>query len=109
MLTCHLTCTQDWTYPPFSGTIADGYVWGRGSMDVKISAVALLEAAAALLDDGYSPERTLMFAFGQDEEVGGACGAGMCGVYWGEGGGGLVEGVVCVCVCVCVCVWFVTV
>ncbi|KAI8465553.1 MAG: hypothetical protein J3K34DRAFT_525282 [Monoraphidium minutum] len=66
---------KDWTHPPFSGAVADGFVWGRGTMDVKVSAVAILEAAAALLAQGWSPRRGLLFAFGQDEEVGGAHGA----------------------------------
>ena len=53
----------------------------------QVSAVALLEAATSLLAEGWSPERTLMLAFGQDEEVGGAYGAGV-GVGAGVGGGG---------------------
>jgi carboxypeptidase PM20D1 len=44
-------------------------------LDVKNGVVGLLEAASALLAEGYSPRRTLMFAFGQDEEVGGDAGA----------------------------------
>lgn len=66
---------QDWTYPPFSGAVADGYIWGRGALDVKSGVVGLLEAASALLAEGYQPARTLMFAFGQDEESGGFAGA----------------------------------
>jgi hypothetical protein len=48
---------------------------GRGALDVKVSVVGLLEAAAALLESGYSPRRTLLLAFGHDEEVGGTAGA----------------------------------
>lgn len=48
---------------------------GRGTLDVKSGVVGLLEAATALLDGGYTPERTLMMAFGQDEESGGFAGA----------------------------------
>ena len=70
------TQTQEWTHPPFSGAVADGFVWGRGSIDVKLTVVTLLESATALLAKGWQPERTLIFAFGQDEEVGGAYGAG---------------------------------
>lgn len=66
---------QDWEHPPFSGAVADGYIWGRGTLDVKVGAVGLLEAATALLREGFKPPRTLMFAFGQDEEVGGEMGA----------------------------------
>ncbi len=67
---------QDWTHPPFAGTIADGFVWGRGALDVKSGAVALHEAIQQLLADGIQPARTLYFAFGHDEEVGGAAGNG---------------------------------
>ena len=118
---------QNWTYPPFSGAVADGFVWGRGAMDIKarrcgkgarqprakatnclqgelgsflctvpcstchmtaapchvlpaalpqVTVITLLEAATSLLASGWAPQRTLMFAFGQDEEVGGAYGAG---------------------------------
>lgn len=48
---------------------------GRGALDVKVGAVGLLEAANALLESGYSPRRTLLLAFGHDEEVGGTAGA----------------------------------
>lgn len=135
---------QDWTYPPFSGTVADGFIWGeesllaphcvvntavisskdlhallcshhtkvspshslkakfcqlwyphvqcprkglpplqlcnctgRGALDLKVVVVGWLEAAAALLREGtYHPERTLLLAFGHDEEVSGFAGAG---------------------------------
>ena len=65
----------DWTYPPFSGQIADNYVWGRGSLDDKGCLVAIMEAVEALLAEGYKPRRTLYLAFGHDEEIGGYQGA----------------------------------
>lgn len=68
--------TGNWTHPPFSGTIADGFVWGRGAMDTKISLTGILEAIAQLLDTGFSPQRTVLLAFGHDEELSGAYGAG---------------------------------
>jgi carboxypeptidase PM20D1 len=64
-----------WTVPPFSGRIEDGFVWGRGTLDDKGAMIAMLEAAEALLDAGFVPERTVLFAFGHDEEVGGSSGA----------------------------------
>lgn len=64
-----------WTHPPFDGVIADGYIWGRGALDDKNSVLAILEASESLLESGYAPTRTLMFAFGQDEEIGGERGA----------------------------------
>lgn len=59
---------KHWTYPPYAGQIADGYVWGRGSMDDKVAVLALMEAAEALLAQGFTPKRTILFAFGDDEE-----------------------------------------
>ena len=64
-----------WTHPPFSGAIADGFVWGRGTMDMKLSVVGILEAVEYLLGQGFAPKRTVYLAFGHDEEIGGAGGA----------------------------------
>ncbi|SFF23869.1 carboxypeptidase PM20D1 [Fontimonas thermophila] len=64
-----------WTHPPFSGAIADGHVWGRGTLDDKSSLIAQLEAVEYLLAQGFRPQRTLYFAYGHDEETGGAAGA----------------------------------
>ena len=68
---------KDWTHAPFSGDIADGFVWGRGTLDDKGQLVAILEAMNRLAMTGFQPERTIMFAFGQDEEVGGGKGNAM--------------------------------
>ena len=65
----------NWTHPPFSGDIADGFIWGRGTLDDKMTVVGLLEAADILLAKGFQPKRTIYFAFGQDEEIGGLHGA----------------------------------
>jgi len=65
---------QSWAHAPFSGDVGGGYVWGRGAIDDKGSLVMLLEAAERLANSGVTPERTIMFAFGQDEEVGGVAG-----------------------------------
>lgn len=67
---------KDWSYGPFSGAVEEGYIWGRGALDVKVTVVAMLEAARRLLAEGYAPQRTLLFAYGHDEEVGGDLGAG---------------------------------
>lgn len=64
-----------WANPPFSGAIADGCVWGRGAQDIKVLMASILEAAERLLAEGFSPRRTVYFAFGGDEEVGGRRGA----------------------------------
>ncbi|HEY1630596.1 MAG TPA: M20/M25/M40 family metallo-hydrolase [Rhizomicrobium sp.] len=65
---------KDWSHAPFSGDIAGGYVWGRGAIDDKGSLITILEAANALAAKGFVPARTIMFSFGQDEEVGGSKG-----------------------------------
>jgi carboxypeptidase PM20D1 len=64
-----------WTYDPFGGVIADGFVWGRGSLDDKASAISIYEAMEALLRAGVQPRRTLIAAIGEDEEVRGLRGA----------------------------------
>jgi carboxypeptidase PM20D1 len=64
-----------WTYPPFSGEIADGFIWGRGTLDDKMNVVGVLDAVDTLLAKGFQPRRTVLFAFGQDEEIGGWKGA----------------------------------
>lgn len=66
---------DDWRLDPFGGVIRDGAVWGRGSTDDKGSLVGLLEAAEFWAAQGRRPTRTIMFAFGHDEEVGGDNGA----------------------------------
>ncbi len=66
----------EWSYPPFSGTVADGYIWGRGAVDDKASVIGILEAVERLLEEGFVPPRTIYLAFGHDEEVSGAHGAG---------------------------------
>jgi carboxypeptidase PM20D1 len=66
---------EEWTHPPFGGVVEDGFIWGRGTMDDKISVVAILEAVEALLSQGFQPRRTHYLAFGHDEEVGGVRGA----------------------------------
>ncbi|MEX0582719.1 MAG: M20/M25/M40 family metallo-hydrolase, partial [Sneathiella sp.] len=66
----------DWQEEPFSGVIKDGIIWGRGTLDDKLSVFAILEAAELQLAAGFIPKRTLYFAFGHDEEIGGEMGAG---------------------------------
>ncbi len=66
---------QNWAHPPFSGKIAAGAIWGRGTLDDKASAVGILAAIESLLADGYVPRRTLLVGLGGDEETGGTGGA----------------------------------
>jgi carboxypeptidase PM20D1 len=66
---------QLWEHPPFSGVIAEGFIWGRGAIDNKPSVLGTLEAVEALIAEGFRPARTLHLAYGHDEEIGGAAGA----------------------------------
>lgn len=62
---------EGWKHPPFSGEIADGEIWGRGSLDMKGAQCALLAALDALLRDGWQPRRTVWLYLSCDEEIGG--------------------------------------
>jgi carboxypeptidase PM20D1 len=66
---------QAWTVPPFEGRVAGGYVWGRGALDDKAQLVAQLQAVELLLERGFAPRRTVLLAYGHDEEVLGQRGA----------------------------------
>lgn len=66
---------DSWQHGPFSGTIADDYVWGRGALDDKSSLLAQMEAVELLIRRGFRPRPTIYLAYGHDEEVGGQDGA----------------------------------
>lgn len=65
----------EWSVHPFSGAIQDGYVWGRGAVDMKDMVAMTLAVARRLKRDGVVPPRDLVFAFLADEEAGGAFGS----------------------------------
>jgi acetylornithine deacetylase/succinyl-diaminopimelate desuccinylase-like protein len=65
-----------WSVDPYAGTIKDGYVWGRGALDMKGMAVAQLMALLTLKRQGARLERDILFVATSDEEAGGALGAG---------------------------------
>ena len=60
---------KDWLHAPFSGDVADGFIWGRGAMDIKQMLIGILEAAEYYLRSGKSFRRTVYLAFGEDEET----------------------------------------
>ncbi len=68
---------SDWTRDPFGGDLHDGYIWGRGTVDMK-GPVAITLAALQRLSrrGGQPPRRDVVLAFFADEEAGGALGAG---------------------------------
>lgn len=61
----------EWAHGPYSGDIADGRVWGRGTLDCKGTLAALALAAEELMGKGFTPARDIYFAFGDSEEIGG--------------------------------------
>ncbi|MCX7708008.1 MAG: M20/M25/M40 family metallo-hydrolase [Anaerolineae bacterium] len=87
-----------WTHPPFSGAVADGYVWGRGTLDTKNLGIIFLLALESLRKAGARFRRPVIFLAVPDEETGGK--HGMAWVMekfadrlnpewvWDEGGGG---------------------
>lgn len=75
-----------WTYPPFSGEIAEGFIWGRGALDDKGGLMSIVEAFEELLAQGFQPERTFYLGLNHDEEIGGLSGAGSIARYLEEKG-----------------------
>lgn len=64
-----------WKRPPFAGIVEGGYLYGRGTLDDKTTVIGLLESVEYLLRTNFQPERTMLLAFGQDEETSGQRGA----------------------------------
>jgi carboxypeptidase PM20D1 len=60
-----------WDAAPFSGTLKNGYVYGRGTIDDKGSLMALLESIEILMREGFVPDHDIYIVMGNDEEVGG--------------------------------------
>jgi acetylornithine deacetylase/succinyl-diaminopimelate desuccinylase-like protein len=65
----------EWSVHPLSGEVRDGYVWGRGAVDMKDADAMLLATVRAMRREGRTPSRDLVLAFLADEEAGGAFGA----------------------------------
>ena len=90
-----------WSFPPFSGEIRDGVVYGRGALDMKGLAVAQLLALRLLAQRGEQPAHDLLFLSVSDEEVGGTMGAAWlaqqrpdlleAAAVWDEGGIGITD------------------
>jgi acetylornithine deacetylase/succinyl-diaminopimelate desuccinylase-like protein len=66
---------EDWQVDPFSGEVRDGYVWGRGAVDMKDFDAMLLSVVRARARAGAVPERPVTLCFTADEEAGGHLGA----------------------------------
>jgi carboxypeptidase PM20D1 len=73
--------TEKWSVDPFSAQEKDGYIYGRGSLDMKSILISLMEAAEKLCEENLKPKKDIWFAFGGDEERTGVLGA-MKTVEW---------------------------
>ena len=93
---------SDWTHDPWSGDLADGFIWGRGALDMKDQVAAEVAAAASLARSGWRPARgELLIVTVVDEETGGELGAQWitenhpekvrCDLLINEGGGAVFE------------------
>src|SRR3954447_19917485 len=66
----------EWSHDPWSGDVEDGYIWGRGALDMKSQTAAEVAAAVGLANEGWRPARgDLLVVVVVDEETGGAEGA----------------------------------
>lgn len=89
---------HSWSHPPFGGQVADGYVWGRGTLDTKCLGVMHLLALEQLIQEGAVFRRPVIFLAVPDEETGGSQGMRWLVEHhldeldpewvWDEGGGG---------------------
>ena len=89
---------SEWEHDPWSGAVIDGFLWGRGAIDMKSQVAAEAAAAASLAREGWRPTRgSLLLVAVADEETGGALGAKWlteshgekvrCDMLLNEGGG----------------------
>jgi acetylornithine deacetylase/succinyl-diaminopimelate desuccinylase-like protein len=97
-----LANASEWTHDPWSGDLADGFLWGRGALDMKSQVAAEIAAAASLARSGWRPARgELLIVAVVDEETGGSLGAEWitqnhpdkvrCDLLVNEGGGAVFE------------------
>jgi acetylornithine deacetylase/succinyl-diaminopimelate desuccinylase-like protein len=69
------TTGQSWTHPPFAGRLEDGYLWGRGALDMKAGVAMLVNAFVRAKREGTQLPGDLVLVVLSDEEAGGDLGA----------------------------------
>lgn len=93
---------ENWEKPPFSALIENGVMWGRGTLDTKVTFNGILSAAENLIKQGFSPQCDIYFAFSGGEEVNGLGAVNIVNYFKSQGivpaivvdeGGGVVEDV----------------
>ncbi|KAL1880409.1 Gly-Xaa carboxypeptidase [Paecilomyces lecythidis] len=62
---------KDWTHPPYEGHYDGEIIWGRGATDDKGYLISIIESVDLLIKSGFKPKRTIVLAFGCDEEISG--------------------------------------
>jgi Gly-Xaa carboxypeptidase len=71
-----LPATEDkWKYPPYLATYDGRFIWGRGATDCNNNLIGVLESFETLLEKDFTPERSILAAFGFEEEISGWQGA----------------------------------
>jgi Gly-Xaa carboxypeptidase len=95
MLTAHqdvvpASSPERWMHPPYEAYFDGRHLWGRGASDCKNNLIGVMSTVEFLLEKQWSPKRTIILAFGFDEETGGVRGAAKIAEQlesiWGKGG-----------------------
>ena len=93
---------EDWEKPAFNALIENGVMWGRGTLDTKVTFNGIMSAAENLIKQGFTPENDIYFAFSGGEEVNGPGAMNIVKYFQSQGivpsmvvdeGGGVVEDV----------------
>ena len=95
MLTAHqdvvpASSPDRWIHPPYEAYFDGHHLWGRGASDCKNNLIGVMSTVEFLLENHWTPKRTIILAFGFDEETGGVRGAATIAEYlqriWGKDG-----------------------